>query len=306
MTEKPDNVRINRWLWAAQVRCAPYLFVFPFAAAFVCFMLYPLARSLTMSFQRTSGASHAYSVGLGNYRYLLHDRLFWLACGNTILFAALFLPIQLVLSLGLALVLNDRRVRFRNVFRFAFFSTYLVGQVFLAVLSYLILAPRQGLLNRFIGAIFPWIGAETNWRATPSLAMPAIVLASLWVSIGYAMIYWLAALQSVDRELYEAAEIDGAGAFSQFRHVTLPGIRPMMIFLLLVGIIASFQLFELPYVFFQGPGPRFRGLTIVEYLYEQGVGAGDLGFASAVGWTLLAMILAVTLIQIRLMRATEK
>ena len=276
MTPNRDITPAKRWLWCAQARLAPYLFVLPFALAFVCFTLYPLARSLTMSFQRTSGANHAYSVGFGNYRFLLHDPLFWLACANTLLFALLYLPLQLVLSLGLALLLNSRRVRFRNLFRFAFFSTYLVGQVFLAVLSYLILAPRHGLLNRFIGAVFPWIGTETNWRATPNLAMPAIVLASLWVSVGYAMIYWLAALQAVDRELYEAAEIDGANALFQFRHVTLPGIRPMLIFLLLVGIIASFQLFELPYVFFQGPGPRFRGLTIVEYLYEQGVQAGDL------------------------------
>jgi ABC-type sugar transport system permease subunit len=304
MIPNRDISPAKRWLWSAQTRFAPYLFVLPFAVAFLCFMLYPLARSLAMSFQKTSGASHAYFVGLANYKFLLQDRLFWLACANTVLFALLFLPLQLALSLGLALLLNSRRVRFRNLFRFAFFSTYLVGQVFLAVLSYLILAPRHGLLNRFICAVFPWIGSETNWRATPNLAMPAVVLASLWVSVGYAMIYWLAALQSVDRELYEAAEIDGAGALSQFRHVTLPGIRPMMLFLLLVGIIASFQLFELPYVFFQGPGPRFRGLTIVEYLYEQGVQAGDLGFASAVGWTLLVIILAITLLQIRLTRAT--
>jgi ABC-type sugar transport system permease subunit len=303
MSRFPQSLK--RSLWSAQAQLAPYLFVLPFVILFVCFMLYPLARSLVLSFEKTSGARQAYAVGWENYRFLFRDLLFWLAVGNTFLYALLFLPIQLVASLGLALVLNSPRIRFRNFFRFAFFSTYLVGQVFLAVLAYLVLAPRQGLLNKFIGAILPRVGTELNWRGNPYLAMPGIVLASLWISVGYAMIYWLAALQAVDRELYEAAHVDGAGRWSRFWHVTLPGIRPIVVFLLLAGTISSLQLFELPYVYFQGPGPRYAGLTIVQYLYLHGVQAGDLGFASAVGWVLLVMILVVTLLQIRLTKATE-
>lgn len=283
-------------------RWAPYLFILPFLAVFVCFMLYPLGRSLALSFEKTSGAGPSYAVGWENYRFLAKDRLFWFACGNTILFAVLFLPIELAVSLGLALVLNTRQVRFRNFFRFAFFSTYLIGQVFLALLAHLTLAPRHGLVNQLIGVVFPKIDTAIQWNGIPSLAMPIIVLASVWVSAGYAMIYWLAALQAVDRELYEAAHIDGAGRWARFCHVTLPGIRPTLVFLLLVGTIASLQIFELPYVFFQGPGPGYSALTIVEYLYANGVLAGDLGFASAVGWVLLALILCVTLLQIRLAR----
>ena len=296
---------LRRSLWAAQSRWAPYLFILPFIAVFVCFMLYPLGRSLMLSFAKTSGAGQSYPVGWNNYRFLLQDKLFWFACGNTLFFAVLFLPIELVVSLGLALVLNSRRVRFRNFFRFAFFSTYLIGQVFLALLAHLMLAPRHGLLNQLIGMVFPQVDTAIKWSAIPNLAMPIIVLASVWVSAGYAMIYWLAALQAVDRELYEAAHVDGAGPWSRFWHVTLPGIRPILIFLLLVGTIASLQLFELPFVFFQGPGPGYRALTIVEYLYAQGVLAGDLGYASAVGWVLLLLILGVTLLQIRLTRATR-
>ncbi|HET6246244.1 MAG TPA: sugar ABC transporter permease [Tepidisphaeraceae bacterium] len=266
-------------------------------------MLYPLGKSLAMSFQKTAGVHQSHGVGFSNYTYLLRDPLFWFACANTVFFAVLFLPAELCVSLGLALLLNSRRVRFRNAFRFAFFSTYLVGQVFLAVLAYLILAPRYGLLNKAIGALLPHVGTETNWRGIPNLAMPVIALASVWVSAGYAMIYWLAALQAVDQELYDAAHVDGAGRWSRFWHVTLPGIRPIMVFLLLVGTIASLQLFELPYVFFQGAGPGFRGMTIVEYLYQQGIQTGDLGFASAVGWVLLLLTLGVTLLQIRATRA---
>ena len=196
------------------IALAPYLFLLPFALLFIGFMLYPLGRSLGLSFYRTSGARDGYFVGWDNYRYLLKDKLFWLACANTVLFALVLLPLQLIASLGLALLLNRPDIRFRNVFRFAFFSTYLVGQIFLAVLSYLIFSPRWGLLNQSIGAIFPSFGTELNWRGNPNLAMPAIVLATLWVTVGYAMIYWLAALQAVDRELYEAAEVDGAGTRS--------------------------------------------------------------------------------------------
>jgi len=290
----------RRRFWSAQARCAPYVFLLPFVLAFVFFMLYPLARSLVMSFEKMAGGTReARYVGLANYIFLLRDPLFWLACFNTALYAVLLLPIELAASLGLALILNSRAVRFRNFFRFAFFSTYLVGQVFLAVLAYLMLSPRQGLVNRFIGAILPWVGTEMNWRGNPRLAMPAVVLATLWVTVGYAMIYWLAALQAVDPRLYEAAAIDGAGPWMRFRHVTLPGIRPVAIFLILVGTIASLQLFELPYVFFQGPGPSYMGMTIVEYLYGYGIQVGDLGFAAAVGWVLMAMILIVALLQIK-------
>ena len=271
-------------LWLMQHRYAPYLFVLPFLVLFCVFFLYPLGRSVTLSFERSAGPKLWRFVGLSNYRFLLADRLFWLACLNTFLYAALFLSLQLPLSLGLALLLNSPRVRFRNFFRFAFFSPYLVGQVFLAVLTYLLLAPRQGLANRAIGAILPRVGTELNWRGNPALAMPAIVLASLWVSLGYAMIYWLAALQSVDRELYEAAEVDGAGHWSRFLHVTLPGVRPVAIFLMMVGTIGALSLFELPYVFFQGPGPAYAGMTIVMYLYQFGFETGDLGYAAAVGW----------------------
>src|SRR5690606_29234506 len=129
-----------------------------------------------------------------------------------------------------------KRLYCRGVFRFAFFSTHLVGHVFVAVLFNVLLSPRGGLVNEII-ALVAGPNIEINWLSDPSLAMPAILLAAWWVSIGYGMIYFLAALQAVDRDLYEAAEMDGAGKWQQFRHVTLPGIRPVLIFLIIVGTI---------------------------------------------------------------------
>ncbi len=292
-------------LWSIQQRCAPYLFVLPFITLFGVFFLYPLVRSVALSMETTSGPGAIRYVGLSHYRFLLTDWLFWLAVANTLLYAVAFLILQVPLSLGLALLLNSRRIHARNAFRFALFSSNLVGQAFVAIIFSLLLAPRYGLVNRAFGAILPG-GAETNWRGDPHYAMAGLVLAALWLSVGYGMIYFLAALQAVDPELYEASQMDGANHFSQFWHVTLPGIRPVAAFLLLVGTIAALSLFELPFVFFQGAGPRFAGFTIVEYLYAQGFEAGDLGMASAVGWVLVVLILAVTTIQLRVTRAAEE
>jgi ABC-type sugar transport system permease subunit len=291
-------------LWQLQRRAAPYLFVSPFVLLFCCFMLYPLGRSVVLSFYKAAGPRQMRFVGFDNFRFIIRDRVFWAAVANTTYFALLFLSLQLPLSLGLAIMLNSPRLRFRNFFRFAFFSSHLVGGVFVGVIFSMLLAERHGLVNRIIGALFPFIGTEINWFGKPALAMPAVVIAALWISIGYAMIYFLAALQAVDRELYEAAEVDGAGRWAQFRHITLPGIKPVLIFMLLVGTIGAFQLFELPYVLFYGVSTNYA-ITIVIYLFQVGFEAGDIGYASAIGWMLVLIILVVSLIQLKVTRAAE-
>lgn len=290
-------------LWSLQARLAPYAFVSPFVVLFCVFLLYPLARSFYLSLFHAGGTPSAEFIGLGHYAFVLTDPIFWLACGNTVAFAILFLSVQVPASLGLALLLDSRLVRFRELFRFAFFSSHVVGAVFVAVLFRLLMAPRQGLVNKAIDWL-PFLGSDNNWLGDPNLARPAIVIAAVWLSVGWGMVYLLAALQAVDRELYEAAEADGAGAWSRFWHVTLPGIRPVLAFLVLVGTIVALSLFELPYVFFQGSGPRLAGMTIVMYLYENGFMRGDLSFAAAVGWILVVLILGVSLLQVRL--ATER
>ena len=296
----------RRRLWALQFKAAPYLFILPFLLLFCCFLLYPLVLSVVMSTQQFAGPRLHRFRGLENYAFLLRDKLFWLAVANTLAFAVMFLSIQIPCSLGLALLLNSKSVRFRNLFRFAFVSPFLVGHVFVAVIFMLLLAPRHGLVNKAIGVLLPWVGSDLNWKGNPNLALPAIVLAGLWLSIGYGMVYFLAALQAVDRELYEAAEVDGAGRWGKFLHVTLPGIRPVLVFLVLVGTIGALQLFELPYLFFQGPGPGLRGLTVVQYLVMHGFDGGDLGLASAVGWVLVVFISAIAFVQLRVTGATKE
>jgi ABC-type sugar transport system permease subunit len=285
--------------WRLQQRAAPYLFVLPFLLLFGVFFLYPLVNSLVLSGRQFVGPRVSRGVGLGNYAFMLRDVGFWLSVLNTFLFAALFLAVELPLSLGLAVLLNSRRVRFRGVFRFAVFSPYLVGSVFASVIFMLLLTPRSGLINRAIGALLPWVGSDINWRGNALLAMPAVVLAALWLSTGQAMIYLLAALQAVDRELYEAAAVDGAGRWARFRHVTLPGVRPVLGFLILAGTIYALQLFELPFVLFQGFGPRSSAMTVVGYLFANGFINQDIGYASAVGWVLVLMISLVAAAQVK-------
>jgi ABC-type sugar transport system permease subunit len=292
--------------WSLQHRYSPYLFVLPFVVVFCSFFLYPLAQSVVLSLFRSVGPRQTRFVGLGNYSFLMRDPLFWLAVGNTVVFALLFLLLQVPLSLGLAIVLNSRRVWFRDLFRFAFFASYLVGNVFAAVIFMVLLAQRTGLINRAIAALLPRVGSEINWRGDARFAMPAVVLAALWLSMGQAIIYFLAALQAVDRELYEAAEVDGAGRWGGFMNVTLPGIRPVGVYLLLVGTIYALQLFELPYVFFQGFGPRFAGMTVVGYLFMNGFLAGDIGYAAAAGWVLFLMISIVAFVQLNFSGAARE
>jgi ABC-type sugar transport system permease subunit len=292
-------------MWQLQYRFAPYLFVAPFLILFCCFMAYPLVRSLILSLYKSAGPAKLRFVGLDNYKFLFRDSLFGFAVLNTTYFALLFMTLQIPMSLGLAVALNSRRMRLRNFFRFTFFSAHLVGNVFVAIIFGVLLAQRHGLINRGIGLILPFIGAETNWFGKPHLAMPAVVIAALWISVGYAMVYFLAALQAVDRDLYEAAEVDGATAWRQFWHITLPGIRPVLMFLILVGFISSYQLFELPYVLFHGLTTNY-GITIVVYLFQAGFETGDIGYASAIGWALVVLILIISLVQLRTARWLEE
>jgi ABC-type sugar transport system permease subunit len=284
----------------ASQRRAPYLFLLPLAAVLGIFFLGPLCQSFLLSFYTTAGPDSGRFVGPGNYRFLiLHDRLFWLATANTIAYTVAFLVIQIPAALGLAMLLNHRCVWFKSVFRFCFFSTYLVGQVFVAVVFFALLGPRRGLVNQILGS-------DIGWLTRPGLALPAVLLAGLWLSIGYGLVYFLAALQAVDGNLYEAALLDGAGRWSMFWHVTLPGIRPVLLFLVVVGTIGGFQLFELPYVLMQGPGPNYRALTIVMYLYSAAFERGDLGYSAAIGWLLVVLLAAVSLAQIKLTGAAAE
>lgn len=294
-----NQVHVSLRWHAFQHKYAPYLFISPFIVLFLTFSLWPIVKSIALSFHATSGPKDSVFVGLANYQFMLSDPDFYVAVKNTIIFALWSIFLQLPLSLGLALLLNQRWLRLREFFRTIFFSPNLLGSVFVGVIFSVLFVPQYGLLNKFLHTVAN-IPLDTKWLSDPLLVMPALVITSLWMYVGFNMVYFLAALQAVDQELYDAACVDGANGWQTFKAVTLPGIRPVAIFVLILSTIGSFQLFELPYIMLNNSaGPNKAGLTIVMYLYNNGFVSGDLGYASAVGWTLALGVLLISLLQIK-------
>ena len=285
----------------------PWLFLAPYLVFAAGFTLYPLVNAVILAFYQTNGPASKSFVGFGNFAYLLQDEMFHTALKNTTVFAFFSVFLQLPLSMTLALLLNSNQGRSKAFFRLILFSPNLVGQIFVGILFYVLLAPRYGLVNRILQELIGW-GLDEEWLGNPALVMPALVLTSLWVWVGFNMIYFLAALQTVDKRLEEAARIDGANRFQVFWNVTLPSMRHVVVFVVVTSIIGSYQLFELPLALMyqsDGRGPDNAGLTVVTYLYEVGFLSGDLGLGSAVCWLVALIIFVLSLLQIRASRVTE-
>lgn len=281
-------------------RWAPYFFIGPFVLTFTIFMIYPLFQAVGLAFVQSYGPDHTIFVGLDNFRNLMADKDFWLALKNTVLYTIAGVTIQLPLSLGLAILLNRPGLLGRGIFRLIFFTPSLVGTVFVATMFALLFGDKAGLINVGLRAMIPGFPPEFPWLQ--KFVLPALIIASLWMHVGFNMVYFLAALQNVNRESLEAAAIDGANSWHRFLHVTLPEIRPVAGFVLLISIIGSLQLFELPFVLLNGPGPEKQGLTMVMYLYQNGFERNDLGFASATGWVLAIILVSLAVLQRRLIR----
>lgn len=285
-------------------RWAPHAFFAPFLVLFCTFTVWPLIQSLVLAFSQTFGPKRSAFVGFSNFIFLIGDPLFWQALRNTIVYTAGCVFIQLPVALGLALLLNRPGLRGRAMFRLIFFAPSLVGLVFVAMVFALLFQSRTGLVNAGLHSLFASWDPEFAWLDRH--VMLSLIVASVWLYAGFNMIYFLAALQNVSRELVEAASLDGAGPWARFRHIVIPEIRPIAGFVLLLSIIGSFQAFELPWVLLNNSaGPDNRGLTIVMYLYQTGFLTGDLGYASAIGWILGLILAAAAAFQMRATRAEE-
>lgn len=285
-------------------RWTPYFFLAPFLLLFVVFTAYPALKSLVLVFQQTYGPRTSQFIGFENFQFLFTDPRFWRALRNNCVFAVGSILVQLPLSFGLALLLNRPGLWGRTFFRLIFFSPSLVGIVFVAIMFSVIFEKRTGLLNVALHAMF---GFDVDFPWLEKYVMAAMIIAALWMYVGYNMIYFLAALRSVNRDLVEAAKVDGASRWQRFWHVTLPAMRPVASFVVLLSLIASFQLFELPFVLFNSsPGPNNQGLTAVMYLYITGFEVGDLGYASTISWVLGLIMVAIVVLQQRLSPAQEE
>lgn len=286
----------------------PYAFLAPYAVFACVYFLYPFLDSVGLAFYQTNGPRSRIFVGLDNFAYLAGDDLFHSALINTTVFACASVLVQLPLSMGLALLLNSGLSKSKGFFRLILFSPNLVGQIFVGILFSVLFTPRYGLVNRGFQAVIGW-GLEQQWLDEPKMAMPALILTSLWLWVGFNMVYFLAALQTVDKTLEEAARIDGANAWQVFFHVTLPSMRHVVVFVLIMSIIGSFQLFELPLAMFHethGLGPENSAITLIMYLNRAAFELGDLGLGAAVGWFVTLVIMGVSLIQLRVTGALKE
>jgi multiple sugar transport system permease protein len=288
--------------WARQERAA-WLFTAPAIVLIALFFLLPVGAGLLLSLTDADiyaigSPESARFVGFENYARLLADPVFWKAFANTFAFVLLGVPLSVLVSLAAALLLHSRLTRLASFFRTVYFLPVVTTLVAVAIVWRYLYHPRYGLLNFGLDAL--GLG-PVDWLGDPRLAVPAIVLLTVWKNFGYNMLIFLAGLQTIPEELYEAAQLDGAGFLARFRHVTLPGLVPTFLFVGVTTVVGTFQIFAEPYVMTQG-GPLKATTTIVLLLYEEGFRWWRIGAAAAISFLLLLVMLAATLLQLRLAR----
>ncbi len=287
-------------------RRAVILFLGPAMVAIGVFFFLPVIAAFVLSFTdfdiyALGSFAYARFVGFKNYAQLLADPLFWKAFRNTLEFLLVGGPLSIGVSLGAALMIQSKLVRWKGFFRTAYFSPVVTTLVAVAVVWRFVYHPRFGILNYILSIVgisgVDWLG-DQHW------AMPAIILMAVWKNFGYNMVIFIAGLQNIPAELYEAASIDGAGRFQQFRTITVPLLAPTTVYISILTMIGYFQLFSEPYVMTQG-GPLNSTLSVVLLMYQQGFRWWNMGYSAAIAFVLFAFILAGSLIQSRVQKRWE-
>ena len=274
---------------------APYLFILPFFALFGAFFLFPSVAALALSLFRWNGVGELSWMGLRNYERIFSDRLFWQTVRNTLFYTGASLFLLMPISLVLATLLNAKTLRFANVWRLMYFTPIAVSSVATSLVFQLFFNQNAGLINAPLIAL----GIEpVNWLGSRFWVKIAIVIVIAWQNIGLWTIYFLAGLQSVPPELYEAAEIDGANKTQQFISITIPLLRPIILFVSILVMLSSIQIFDVPNILTEG-GPANASMSVVQYLYTRGFERLRFGFASSVGSVLFAVVFVLSLIQLR-------
>jgi multiple sugar transport system permease protein len=277
-------------------------FAVPFLAVFTAFMAGPVVASLAMSFTDMRGTDMrdplgVNVIGLDNYVRLLHDEVFLQSLRNTAIFVSGSVPLTIVSALAVALALNTGITRLRTFFRVGFYLPVVTSIVAVAVVWRFLLQPDTGLINSLLRTVGI---AGPHWLDDPLFAMPSIIVMTAWRGMGFMMVVFLAGLQAIPRTVYEAAEIDGAGRWARFRFVTLPMLRPTLLFAVVITSIGQLQFIEEPFVMTRG-GPLNKTLSVSMDVYNQ-FGFGNYGYASAMSYVLFIVIVALTVVWFRLLR----
>ncbi|MDQ1288710.1 MAG: multiple sugar transport system permease protein [Actinomycetota bacterium] len=281
---------------------AGWTFILPGFLGFAALTLVPVMATFGLAFLDWDSYSTPEWVGLANFERLAANPTFWTALGNTVFYAAGHVPLTLVASLGLAVLLN-RRIRGVQYFRTALFFPYITSLVAVAIVWNLLFDPDLGPVNQLLRAL--GAGDPPGWTSSTTWAMPAIIIASVWRDMGYYMVLYLAGLQTIPPELYEAAEVDGAGAWQRFRHITVPSLRTMTFFILIMLTVSSFKVFDLVQVMTEG-GPGRSTLVLSQLIFREGITEGRFGYSSAIAVVLFAVVLVLTMVQFGFSRRDER
>lgn len=278
-------------------KLTPYLFVAPMIVGLIVFRLGPVVVAMAASFTRWNVQTPPQLVGLGNYQELIGSDTVWLIFGNTILFTLIFVPTVMVVSLLMAVMVNQK-LRGIAFFRALFFLPYITAMVAVAMVWNWIFATRFGILN-YVLATFFYIGDPPAWLADRAWALPALAIVAIWKQVGFQMLIFLAGLQGIPMALYEAASMDGANARAQFLRITLPLLSPVTFFVLVITTIDAFRTFEVTFAMTQG-GPNNASSTLAFYIYQNAFIFGRMGFASALAMFLLLVVGLTTFLSFRL------
>ena len=271
----------------------PYLFILPKLIVFAVFMVYPLVRAIMLTFEGGAILSGLEYVGLRNYGRILDDELFWTGLKNSFYYTVLVIPSVLIVAILLATLLN-RPIRFRALFIVLLIVPTVASTVAASVIWSYMLQTEGGLFNRMLGVV--GLG-PVNWLGTPEYVIPVFVALEVWRGAGFYTILFLAAMQSIPRHLYDAASIDGATGSQSFRLVTLPLMRPTILFATVMATIWNLQLFDSPYVMTKG-GPGHASMTVVMYIYQQAFRYDSMGLAATMSLVLLLIIMALAVAQL--------
>lgn len=292
-TLKKMSARSNRvWL--------PYLLISPYVLFLSVFVLFPVLFCFFLTFQKWNIIAPMRFIGMENYSRLFHDRLFWKAIGNTLKFLLLHIPLQLIVSLSLAHMLNQK-LRAKAFFRASFFLPVVVSGVVVSILWQQLYGFDGGVFNRMLA----FVGlSKVGWLVNPDMAIYSIAIMATWKNLGLYVILFLVGLQTVPPQYYEAAKLEGANSWQQFYHITLPMINPTVFMVLVLSTIGGFSLFIEPYIM-TGGGPLNQTISAVLYIYKQAFQYYNMGYSATLGFFYAFLIMTVVVIQKRFIEKEE-
>jgi multiple sugar transport system permease protein len=292
--------RVGRVLRDMRKQWTAYLFLAPLFLLFSVFTVYSVGYAFWLSFHEWNILEPAKPfVGLDNYRRLVDDERFHEATLNTLYYTVVSVPVTMIIGLGVALLLNNQ-IRGRSLFRTMFYLPVVTPLVIASIIWKWVYNGDYGLLNYYLMKIHV-IDEALLWLSDPNLAMPSVIMTSVWKSVGFAMVVYLAGLQSIPEDYYDAAKIDGATGWRRLRDITVPLLSSTTLFLLVISVLGSFQVFTQIFIM-TGGGPLGKTRTIVWYIYTTGFRDYNMGYAAALAFALFAMMLVFTLLQFRFLR----